>query len=86
VNDNRLAAAIKLLGRSHEVSVQVEDYSDDQMLIALADENSKADVADSVKIDVVRIARERLIDNPAVCKQLSARRTPVAQQGREQGA
>ena len=67
---NRLAAAKKILGADAKVSVQVEEYSDPQMYIAMADENSGDEETVSHQVDVVRKAKQLLIANPEWCKHL----------------
>jgi ParB-like nuclease domain len=65
---HRLKAAIDLLGKDYEVSVQVEKYDDDQMFVALADENAGPEESVEAQCDVVVAARERLLKNPELCK------------------
>lgn len=65
---HRLVAAKELFGGSYEVSVQLEDYSDEQMLVALADENAGDEESPAAQMDVVRIAREYIIEHPEACK------------------
>lgn len=67
---NRLAAARKLLGADGKVSVQVEDYSDPQMYVAMADENSGDEELITHQVDVVRKAQQLLTSNPLWCKHL----------------
>jgi len=65
---HRRAAAIKLFGQDREVSCQLEDYTDAQMFVALADENAGEGATAAEQIDVVRFAREYLRKNPTACK------------------
>lgn len=65
---HRLAAAIKLFGKKHEVSIQLENYSDEQMLIALADENAGAEASLREQIDTVTTARKFLLKHNEACK------------------
>jgi hypothetical protein len=82
---HRLAAAIELYGSNYEVSVQVEPYTDAQMLIALADENTGSEESVAAQVDVIRLARSYLRNYPAACKQqVSDCRTPVQKHGHEQ--
>src|SRR5690242_13637785 len=50
---HRLQAAIELFGAAHRVGVQLEDYSDEQMMIALADENSGDEASTEERVDTV---------------------------------
>jgi ParB-like nuclease family protein len=81
---HRLKAAIELLGKEHEVSVQVEKYDDDRMFFALADENAGPEESVEAQCDVVVAARERLLKNPELCKQLAHDEPPVAKHGHAQ--
>lgn len=65
---HRLEAAKQLYGSSYEVSVQVEEYTDEQMLIAMADENAGSAESVEAQADVVRISREYLKAHPEACK------------------
>lgn len=67
---NRLAAAKKVLGQDATVNVQLEPYSDEQMFIAMADENAGEQESIPHQVDVVRKAKQLLISNPAWCKWL----------------
>ena len=58
----------QLFGGGYEVSVQVEKYTDEQMLIALADENAGDEESVEAQVDVVRLARSYLKKNPEACK------------------
>lgn len=82
---HRLAAALELYGPEYEVSVQVEPYTDEQMLIALADENAGGEESVEAQVDVIRIARNHLRKHPEACKQqVSGNRTAVKKHGHEQ--
>jgi hypothetical protein len=50
------------------VSVQIEDYTDEQMLIALADENAGGEATIRAQIDTVNLAKRYLEANPTACK------------------
>jgi ParB-like nuclease family protein len=65
---HRRAAAIELFGENHEVSVQLEDYTDDQMFIAMADENAGSGHLYVEVCNVVSVARDRIIEDPTRCK------------------
>jgi hypothetical protein len=65
---HRLAAAIALYGPNYEVSVQVEPYTDEQMLVALADENAGNEESVEAQVDVIRVARKFLKEHPEACK------------------
>ena len=67
---NRLTAAKNILGADAKVSVQVEDYSDDQMFIAMADENAGEVESVAHQVDVVRKAKQLLEANLSWCKYL----------------
>ena len=54
--------------RPKEVSVQVEPYTDEQMLIALADENAGKEESVETQVDVIRITRKYLKEHPGACK------------------
>jgi hypothetical protein len=78
---HRLAAAIELYGPEYEVSVQVEDYSDEQMLIALADENAGREETVEAQVDTIRVARRYLQEHPETCKYLSGTLTDIPKGG-----
>jgi hypothetical protein len=65
---HRLAAALELYGPEYTVSVQVEPYTDEQMLVALADENAGKEESVEVQVDVIRVARTFLKEHPEACK------------------
>jgi hypothetical protein len=79
---HRLAAAIELFGKKHEVSVQIEPYTDEQMLIALADENAGPESTLHERIDTVLVAQKFLNEHPESCKRnISAGRKTSDQGG-----
>lgn len=61
---HRLTAAIEMFGKKYEVSVQVELYTDEQMLIALADENAGSEATVRERIDTVLLAQRYLMEHP----------------------
>lgn len=69
---NRLAAAKQILGSDAKVSVQLENYTDSQMYIAMADENAGDEESIAHQVDVVRKAKELLIKNTEWCKNVIA--------------
>jgi hypothetical protein len=82
---HRLDAAKEVFGDDHEVSVQVEDYCDAQMLIALADENAGESESLEAQVDVIRATRAYLDKHPEACKRQALHGgTPVKKHGHEQ--
>jgi len=65
---NRLEAARRVLGKDAKVSVQIEPYTDEQMYIALADENAKGEQSLAARVDTVMKARQLLRANPEWCR------------------
>lgn len=65
---NRLEAAKRILGGDAKVSVQVEDYDDAQMYIAMSDENAGEVEKPANQVDVIRKAKQLLEANPGWCK------------------
>lgn len=66
---HRLEAAVQMYGKKYEVSVQVEDYSDEQMLVALADENTGSEATMREQIDIVKLAKKYVTEHPESCKE-----------------
>jgi hypothetical protein len=64
----RLTTPSSLYGGDYEVSVQLEDYTDAQMLVALVDENAGNEESIMAQVDVIRLARKFIKANPAACK------------------
>lgn len=74
-----LEAALEIYGPKHEVSVQVENWSDAQMLFALAAENAGKGASFDERVDVVLAARKFLQEHPESCKHVN----PAAQGKRD---
>src|ERR1017187_6496517 len=62
-----LAAAIEVLGKKHEVSVQIEKYDDSHMLSAMADENSEEGTPGVDLRDTVITVQKFLQEHPEGC-------------------
>ena len=69
---HRYQAAVELFTGKHEVSVQVEDYTDEQMAIAMADENAGDETALEAQCDTVIMVQEKLQDGTFKCRGISA--------------
>lgn len=67
---HRLKAAIQLFGVKHEVHIQLVKYSDEQMAVALANENAIQDRSYREKEDVVRLFRDNLRTGKFKCTSL----------------
>jgi hypothetical protein len=65
---HQLAAMRKEFGPSHEIFVHVSDYSDDQMLTMLINENNHDEMPITHRIDAVSIAQQRLVSGEAKCQ------------------
>jgi ParB-like chromosome segregation protein Spo0J len=66
---HRLQAAINVLGKNYKTSIQLDDYTDAQMVRMLVNENSASEGAsDAEQIDAVVMARKWLRSHPEECK------------------
>jgi hypothetical protein len=83
---HRLASAIAVKGKKFEMTVQIVDYDDDEMIRGLADENHGKSESTAAKLDVIRLVRKRLIEDSSRCKrQGGAQRQAVKPGGHAQG-
>jgi len=66
---HRLQAAINKLGEDYKTAIQINDYSDEQMVIMLANENA-TDEGESfaVQVDTAVMASRHLKAHPEWCK------------------
>jgi ParB-like chromosome segregation protein Spo0J len=64
---HRLAAAIQIYGKAHEVSVQLEDYSDYQMKHALIRENMGNETPLKEQMNSLVVLRDHLKTHPEDC-------------------
>ena len=71
-----LAAAVEVLGKKHEVSVQIEKYDDSHMLSAMADENSEEGTPGVDLRDTVLTVQKFLREHPEACSYQLAHRGP----------
>lgn len=81
-----LAAAIELFGKHHKVSVQVEQYTDPQMMIALADDNAGEGASFAEQQDTVVMAQKYLREHPEACKTHPVRRAQGGGSPHEHGS
>jgi hypothetical protein len=58
------------------MTVQVGDYDDDEMIRGMADENYGKAESIAAKLDVIRLARKRLIEDPTRCKAMALSARP----------
>lgn len=86
--EHRRQIALRMLGKDYELWIDLDDFTDEQMLIMLANENATSSGAsDGEQIDTVALARTWLQKNPASCvlKKLIVQReqkTPSSKGGR----
>lgn len=74
---HRLQAALDLYGVAHRVSVQIVAYTDEQMAIALVNENATQTEHYQEREDVIRLFRDNLRSGNFKCQYLSGDRTGI---------
>jgi hypothetical protein len=82
---HRLQAAIELYGPKYQASVQIEAYTDSQMLMAMVNENAKEESTLLEQDMTLAVVREYLRAHPEECRQAPAEREAVKPRGRPQG-
>ena len=64
---HRHAVALSLFGKNHQASVQMEDYTDDQMLKAMANENADDETSVGEQRDTIAYVSKFLTDHSEEC-------------------